>query len=276
MGIRIDALNPGLASRDSIVPVMVGGETVRLTVGQILDLLIDGAPEEANTLMKVSDAIDAINDALALTMPRLPSGAPLPSSDIGPIFHAAYASMMTWQIFDANGADYEGYASVDIGIPALDGRSTPRAGFFKRNGASVSQATHAALWSWAQHNGRVVSLGSWVAGPFVFADNGDGTFKLPDNRGEFERAWDDSRGIDSGRAFGTLQLDAFQGFHIGNSTGKHGDFGLSVSSGSTVVGAVRTGTTNFTGPVDNGTNGSPRIASETRPRSVALLACIKF
>lgn len=38
MGIRIDALNPGLASRDSIVPVMVGGETVRLTVGQILDL----------------------------------------------------------------------------------------------------------------------------------------------------------------------------------------------------------------------------------------------
>jgi hypothetical protein len=29
-------------------------------------------------------------------------------------------------------------------------------------------------------------------------------------------------------------------------------------------------------PISDGTNGTPRIATETRPRNIALLACIKY
>lgn len=206
----------------------------------------------------------------------LATGATLPTEDIGPIWHTDYASIMTWQKFDANGAAYEGYASAEIGMPVLDGRSTPRTGYLKRNGASLSKTTHAALWGWAQHNGRVVTLGSWAAGAFVFADNGDGTFKVPDNRAEFERAWDDGRGIDSGRTFGSSQLDAFQGHkhnqRVSATSGTTaGEFTRGVGTSDDRAGLTDTGV-----PKTDGANGTPRTAAETRSRNVALLACIKF
>ena len=37
---------------------------------------------------------------------------------------------------------------------------------------------------------------------------GTTTFNLPDLRGEFVRGWDDGRGIDSGRAFASVQNSA--------------------------------------------------------------------
>ncbi|THV13868.1 phage tail protein [Rhizobium rhizophilum] len=172
---------------------------------------------------------------------------------------------MTWQTFSANGAAYTGYASIDIGAPRLDGQSTPRTGWLKRNGGSYSKTTYAPLWNWALHNGRVVTLGSWAAGAFVFADNGNGTFKLPDNRGEFERVWDDGRGIDSGRNFGSQQSDDIQSHShtqryqvLTNRQSGTGDW--FAVSGSTTNGA------------QTGSSGG----SETRPRNVALLGTIKF
>jgi microcystin-dependent protein len=135
----------------------------------------------------------------------LGAGAALPTSDIGPIWHADYADIMVWQAFTANGASYTGYASVNIGKPSTEILSAPRAGYIKRNGASLSNTTYAALWNWAKHNGLVVALGSWAAGTNNFADNGDGTFKLPDVRGEHVRLADDGRGVDSGRTVGSFQ-----------------------------------------------------------------------
>jgi len=94
---------------------------------------------------------------------------------------------------------------------------------------------------------------------------------LPDMRGEFPRALDDGRGVDSARALGSAQLDAMQGhFHTG-------DYELVGGSGM-AAGANFAGSPNgSTGaPITDGTNGTPRTAAETRGRNVALLYCIKL
>lgn len=41
------------------------------------------------------------------------------------------------------------------------------------------------------------------------AGDGATTFNIPDFRGYFPRGWDHSRGIDSGRAFGSAQADGY-------------------------------------------------------------------
>jgi len=64
MAIRIDALNPTvLPSRDYVLPAMKDGLTVKLTVGQILDILIGLAPETLDTLEEIAAWIDEHEDA---------------------------------------------------------------------------------------------------------------------------------------------------------------------------------------------------------------------
>lgn len=134
------------------------------------------------------------------------SGAALPTENIGPIWHPDYNSIMTWQVFNANGANYTGYASVLIGGFLLDTQPTPRTGYVKNGTPNLSRNTYAALRAWAQHNGIMVDAGVWAAGKIVVCDNPDGlTFKIYDVRGEGLRIWDDSRGVDSGRVFGSWQ-----------------------------------------------------------------------
>jgi phage-related tail fiber protein len=108
--------------------------------------------------------------------------------------------------------------------------------------------------------------------PFGIGD-GTTTFNVPDLRGEFLRGWDDSRAVDASRAFGSLQLDQFQGHYHGNTV-----YGGSGGPTSTTGGSGNSpnAVTNITGPVTDGTNGTPRTGAETRPRNVAMLACIKY
>lgn len=100
--------------------------------------------------------------------------------------------------------------------------------------------------------------------------SGTGTFTLVEARGEGVRVLDNGRGIDAGRALRSAQLDAFQGFHIGNSDGILGKFDLNASSGGTAIGGMRPGTTDYARPISDGVNGTPRIASETRMRNIAF------
>jgi phage-related tail fiber protein len=136
-------------------------------------------------------------------------------------------------------------------------------GFIKANGAAVSRTTYAALFS--------------AIGTTFGAGDGSTTFTLPDMRGEFPRGWDDARGIDSGRAFGGAQSDAFQG-HRHSANGPSGTTGDPFNV--PLQGTNRQADQNYTDYAFNmradATNGTPRTAAETRPRNIALLACIKF
>jgi len=139
--------------------------------------------------------------------------------------------------------------------------NTAPTGTLKANGAAVSRTTYAALFA--------------VIGTTFGAGDGSTTFNLPDMRGEFARGWDDGRGIDTGRAFGSAQTDAFQGHGhtlrgtvTRSNSGNQNEFSDGTHSFSN--------TTSVEGPTTFGSFGTVRTANETRPRNIALLAVIFF
>jgi microcystin-dependent protein len=134
------------------------------------------------------------------------------------------------------------------GDVAFFAMSTAPNGWLKANGALVSRTTYAALFA--------------AIGTTYGAGDGSTTFALPDLRGEFLRGLDDGRGVDSGRGMGTAQAQAIQSHtHTVNSgSGQVTDYGGNLAT-----------TNNFvTAPATSAAGGT-----ETRPRNVALLACIK-
>ncbi len=85
----------------------------------------------------------------------------------------------------------------------------------------------------------------------------------PDLRGEFIRGWDNGRGVDTGRALGSTQDDEFES-HLHGETASLAGAGAQIGSGAGVLNAVSyTRDTSETG------------GTETRPRNVALMYCIK-
>lgn len=142
-------------------------------------------------------------------------------------------------------------------------------GYLKANGSLVLRATYADLWAYAQASGNIaINDGAWTAGQFSPGD-GATTFRIPDARGEFPRFWDDAAGIDAGRAIGSNQADAFQG-HWHNTAISTGGSGSGASGNTTGYSGIARE------PIDDGVNGVPRIAAETRPRNIAWLGCIKY
>ncbi len=157
--------------------------------------------------------------------------------------------------------------------------SSAPTGWLKANGALVSRTTYAALFAAANADG-LVSEATWAATSWGRFGDGDGstTFRLPDLRGEVLRGWDDSRGVDSGRARGTSQLDAFQGHKFQYLTAQAG---ASATIYPVIVGPFNAGTYVDRSPdgsliITDGVNGTPRTAAETRARNVSSLACVKF
>ena len=137
-------------------------------------------------------------------------------------------------------------------------------GWLKANGAIVSRATYAALFQ--------------AIGTAYGAGDGSTTFALPDARGEFLRGLDDGRGVDAGRALGSVQLDAMQ-----NVTGSFSNYEEPFGAGTGIFAAGPAGTRFYGGTSINAAASMTfdasrvaRTASENRPRNVAMLACIKF
>jgi len=83
-----------------------------------------------------------------------------------------------------------------IGVPIPWYQETPPPGFIELNGAAISRTTYSKLF--ARYGTR------------FGAGNGSTTFNLPDLRGEFIRGWDNGRGVDPGRQFGSWQEDEFK------------------------------------------------------------------
>lgn len=147
-------------------------------------------------------------------------------------------------------------------------------GWLKANGAAISRTTYAELFA--------------AIGTTFGVGDGSATFNLPDLRGEFLRGWDDGRGVDAGRIFGGPQADAFQGHRLGHPEDNAFTLGANAientgASGSPTADVTRINVSKNSGvghkklvPVTDGTNGTPRVANETRARNMALLACIKF
>lgn len=132
-------------------------------------------------------------------------------------------------------------------------RNTAPAGWLKANGAAISRTAYADLFA--------------AIGTTFGSGDGFNTFNVPDLRGEFVRGWDDGRGVDASRAFGSGQAESLK---------SHDHYLLNIAGDDSVP---DTGVT--VGPkLANGPSPAVYTSSsggaETRPRNIALLACIKF
>jgi len=159
-------------------------------------------------------------------------------------------------------------AGNDVGQVATFAMNTAPTGWLKANGALVSRTSYAALFA--------------AIGTTFGAGDGSTTFALPDLRGEFIRGWDDGRGVDAGRVFGSSQADALQNITGAGLTlagnGAAGTGAFSGSSNNAPSSGAGFGAGNFTTNINFSAANSPgvRTSTETRPTNVALLACIKF
>lgn len=145
-------------------------------------------------------------------------------------------------------------------------------------GAVMAFAQNTAPTGWLKANGQLVSRTTYAAlfaaiGTTYGAGDGSTTFALPDLRGEFVRGWDDGRGIDSGRSIGTAQGDGFRSHnHI---HGLRPEFAsANVYATQTVSNGLRIDVTDSSNNISGDTSNTG--GSETRPRNIALLYCIKF
>jgi phage-related tail fiber protein len=142
------------------------------------------------------------------------------------------------------------------GLVAHFARSTAPAGWLKANGAAVSRIAYADLFA--------------AIGTIFGAGDGFNTFNLPNLRGEFLRGWDDGRNADPGRVFGSAQADAIRAHNHNVPAWKATQ--PDPTGGPSAVGADSGGGGSEQDDIVTRTTGS----AETRPRNVALLACIKF
>jgi microcystin-dependent protein len=265
-----------------------------------------------------------------------PPASPLPGqqwfeSDTGNTF-LWYTDADSSQWVQQSNAGTPG-SSGDAGVVQMFACAAPPAGWLKANGALVSRTTYSNLFA---------AIGVvWGAG------DGSTTFALPDLRGEFIRVWDDSRGIDAGRTFGSAQVGDLAphthtftgtalGTHdhtVGNNSANHTHSFSDASSATGTASAnhnhtipvyggqnANTGHVNASGDSTlihggvpdeaqsgaahthtvavSGTTGANSVAhthdvvansagtpagtigsfggTETRPRNVALLACVKY
>jgi len=173
------------------------------------------------------------------------------------------------QLIQTDGNGNLSFIDVGSGLPSgaiiYVAQNTAPTDFLKANGAQVSRTTYSDLFA--------------AIGTQFGAGDGSSTFNLPDLRGYFIRSWDDGRGIDDSRAFGDTQGDAvINHLHrIGVSGRDDQNF---TGNGNHVMDsdAGQKGTRRTT--KNEGvyaTNNSTRVdASETRPKNISLLACIKI
>ena len=178
--------------------------------------------------------------------------------------------------------------AVPSGLMAYYTGTTAPPGWIKANGAEVSRTLYAGIFA--------------VHGTTYGAGDGHSTFNLPDMRGEFVRGWDDGRGIDLGRVFGSVQSDNTRRHIHGTGLMSDTDDAVLISQewGGSLPRDAQFATIQINGVLDSllenrydnpahrrnnifrrplGTaenEALPDARSETRPHNIALLGIIKI
>lgn len=169
----------------------------------------------------------------------------------------AIANMIAGSVVDWTGAIAAAQAAaiaaarVRPGVVEMFGAAAVPAGYLECNGAAVSRATYADLFA--------------AVGTAHGVGDGATTFNVPDLRGEFVRGWDNGRGADAARTFGSAQADAFKA-HVHAVTPPASTDDAAAGLTTTGSGGVETIT-----PYNTASTGG----TETRPRNVALMFIIK-
>lgn len=139
-------------------------------------------------------------------------------------------------------------------------------------------------------------LAAYLGAAFNRGDEGAENFRLPESRAEFLRGWDHGRGIDAGRAVGSLQAQQTEDHTHATGVNDTGTAAVSIQNargvgtgsgqwpyGATAIGVPGTNTvsanTSYTATgEDSWLKTGPNIplgTGETRPRNLAVIWCIK-
>lgn len=290
MGERIDELDPGTAAEDHKIPAMRDGHTVFVTVAQILDLAkgklaawFHGATSKATPIDADEIPIyNSVGGALGrLTFSNLWSWMQAK-------FHAAtaktaivdadefligdsaasfaskrstFANLWAWLSSDPFAFQPIGipfYASVGIAgtvAPVNTGRSR------------YIKLTAGLTGSGQFNNGLLTSESTSGSAPLILSTAVVSLVGSPINGQTIRHYNTEGRILRPGTSPGTLQDDAFQGHRHQLSTLAPGVLG---SNGTPASGnAAGNATVTSLDPVQDGTNGAPRTANETRMRNQA-------
>ncbi len=218
-----------------------------LTGAQFLqDFLSDGEITKAPTVNAVYDAIQGMASlVIAPTAPALPSLYTFWwNSTAGRLF-IKYTDVNTTQWVEAS-PSAAAVNTTPAGAVMAFAMVTAPDGWIKCNGAAISRTTYDRLF---------LAIGTTFG-----AGDGSTTFNLPDLRGEFVRGFDDGRGVDANRVFGSQQADELKS-HKHSVGFAWGTVGGAFGNSPHTAGSTWTSSTGGT---------------ETRPKNVALNYCIKF
>lgn len=206
------------------------------------------------------------NSAPAVTVAFQPWIDTSSSPPVWKVRNGSNSAWITIGVLDPAGFSSNGNPAGQIIYVALSSAPT---GYLKANGAAVSRSTYAALFA--------------AIGTVFGAGDGSTTFNVPDLRGEFVRGLDDGRGIDSGRTLGSAQAQSYQSHN--HAITDPGHFHTSISSDGTSSPSSTDYTPGEFGAKNLYENTTSKVtgitidnsgSTETRPRNIALLACIKF
>jgi len=233
----------------------------------VKDTLTSGDPEKVVSGAEIDNEFNSIASAVTSKADKVPA-----------------ATTDNFAALDANGNLKDSGDTSSSFVPT---------GFGVPTGSLTAFAATTAPPGWVECDGRAINrsvnsdLFNVIGTTF---GNGDGstTFNVPDLRGEFVRGWDDGRGVDSGRSFGSAQLDQMQRItgRISNRTAFVGDnvtenrgmvTGSENSSSRHTGGSTNSGGTFYF--LDSANSPDARVSDttdgETRPRNVALMYIIK-
>ena len=182
-----------------------------------------------------------------------------------------------------NGVAFDGTEDITITAEAdggnadtVDGKHASdfvAAGYGVPVGTVIYVATQTVPEGWLKADGLAVSRTDYAdlftaIGTTFGEGDGTTTFDLPDLRGEFIRGYDDGRGVDSSRVFGSSQNDSFK-LH------SHPYYFLTPEVPSDGIYSIPA-TSSGTHRMKSNENTTATGGTETRPRNAALLACIKY
>ncbi|WP_300245382.1 phage tail protein [Pseudomonas sp.] len=236
----------GVANGDSVWQLVTDGPIVLGTTDLAFEMVAGRTGVNAGTYTKVT--VDKYGRVIAGTNPSTLAGHGITDTYTKPEIEALVAQA----------------SSLPVGsIVAFPKASVPP-GFLEVDGSVQSAATYP-------------DLAAYLGTTFNKGDEGAGNFRLPESRGEFLRGWDHGRGVDAGRGLGSKQLDAME-IITGNVGGVRNDTASVSPSGpfSTVseAGNFATGPGRLTSVVFDSSK-VVKTATETRPRNLAVMWCIK-
>ena len=152
---------------------------------------------------------------------------------------------------------------------------TPPAGWLECNGSILSRT---------DNSNQYADL--WAAIKYTYGGSGD-SFKIPDLRGQFLRGWDNGRGVDAGRVFGTKQEATGIRYIIDNlsyggtwynppvpAIGAKNVDGYEGGAGSDT--STTGSDTNYWSGLTQNTGSGDNSRFKVRPTNVAMIACIKY